>query len=151
MKKLALIIIIFLGGYVGYNQYISSSTSNFGDVETSLQSISNNDKAFDSAFKNHASNLQLEGSGTVIKLLRDDTKGSQHQKFIVTLKSGQSLVIAHNIYLAPRVNSLREGDQVNFYGVYEWNAKGGVVHWTHRDPSGSHVAGWIEYNGEKYQ
>lgn len=151
MKKLILVIVLFLCGYVGYNQYLPSSSSIFSDSETSLRAKSNNDEAFDSAFKNHASNLQLEGSGRVIKVLPDDTKGSLHQKFLVKLNSGQKLLIAHNIDLAPRVNSLSQGDQINFYGEYEWNAKGGVVHWTHRDPSGSHIAGWLEHNGKKYQ
>ena len=31
------------------------------------------------------------------------------------------------------------------------NARGGVVHWTHRDPSGNHPAGWLKRNGETFQ
>ena len=45
------------------------------------------------------------------------------------------------------VDSLKEGDSVAFNGEYEWNAKGGVIHWTHRDPQGSHVAGWLKHKG----
>ncbi|MGZ4955632.1 MAG: DUF3465 domain-containing protein [Methylobacter sp.] len=52
---------------------------------------------------------------------------------------------------APRINSLREGDSIQFYGEYEWNNKGGVVHWTHRDPNGSHQAGWLQHQGKRYQ
>jgi hypothetical protein len=32
-----------------------------------------------------------------------------------------------------------------------WNEKGGVVHWTHRDPGGRHMAGWLAHNGKTYQ
>ncbi len=105
----------------------------------------------ESAFENHASNVQVEGQGKVAKILPDDNNGSRHQRFIVHLSSGQSILIAHNIDLAPRVSSLREGDVVSFGGEYEWNPKGGVIHWTHRDPGGRHPAGWIKYNGQTFQ
>ena len=105
----------------------------------------------ENAFKNHASNVQVEGQGKVVKILPDDNNGSRHQLFIVRLSSGQTLLIAHNIDLAPRVFSLRKGKVVSFAGEYEWNPKGGVIHWTHRDPEGRHPAGWIKYNGQIFQ
>ena len=104
-----------------------------------------------SAYENHQSNVQVKGSGTVIRILKDDNKGSRHQKFILQLSSGQTILIAHNIDLAPRINSISNGDEIQFYGEYEWNNKGGVVHWTHRDPNGYHVGGWLKHNGSTYQ
>ncbi|MCK5664415.1 MAG: DUF3465 domain-containing protein, partial [Thiotrichaceae bacterium] len=77
------------------------------------------------AYKNQQSDVQVDGKGFVIRILSDDTQGSQHQRFILKLSSGQTLLIAHNIDLAPRINSLLEGDVVEFYGEYEWNSKGG--------------------------
>lgn len=109
------------------------------------------DKALASAFDERKSGVQTEGSGIVIKILADDNDGSRHQRFILRLQSGQTLIIAHNIDLAPRLSSLREGDAVAFNGEYEWNSKGGVIHWTHRDPNGQHVAGWLKHNGQTYQ
>ena len=103
------------------------------------------------AFENQQSNLQIQGNGIVSKILPDDTKGSQHQRFILRLTNGQTLLIAHNIDLAPRIDNLNVGDTVAFYGEYEWNSKGGVIHWTHRDPSGRHEAGWLKHNGQLYQ
>ncbi|GGY85789.1 hypothetical protein GCM10011613_33430 [Cellvibrio zantedeschiae] len=103
------------------------------------------------AFMQHQSNVQVRAQGKVIKILFDDTKGSRHQRFIVRTEAGFTILIAHNIDLAPRINSLAEGDNVSFCGEYEWNEKGGVVHWTHRDPRGHHIAGWIKHKGVNYQ
>jgi hypothetical protein len=103
------------------------------------------------AFANRTSNIQVEGKGTVIKLLPDDQDGSRHQRFIVKLASGQTLLITHNIDIAPRISGLEVGDTVKFNGEYIWNAKGGLIHWTHHDPQGRHVSGWVIHNGKTYK
>jgi len=107
--------------------------------------------ALENAFAYRLGNQQLEGQGTVVKLLADDNNGSRHQRFIVRLDSGRTLLVSHNIDLAPRLDALRAGDAVAFYGEYEWNPKGGVIHWTHHDPQGRHAAGWIRHGGRTYQ
>jgi hypothetical protein len=94
---------------------------------------------------------QVRGSGTVVRILADDDNGSRHQRFIIQIQSGRTLLIAHNIDLAPRVAGIRKGDTVEFNGEFEPNPQGGVIHWTHLDPQGSHVAGWLKYNGRMYQ
>ncbi len=94
---------------------------------------------------------QMCDSGKVTKLLSDDNTGSRHQRFILKVSSGQTLLIAHNIDLAPKIYSLKKDSFIKFCGEYESNAKGGVVHWTHRDPNKRHVGGWLEYNGQKYE
>ncbi|MCG6872592.1 MAG: DUF3465 domain-containing protein [Gammaproteobacteria bacterium] len=109
------------------------------------------DQAIATAFENQVGDLQVEGSGTVERILADDNRGSRHQRFILRLQTGQSILVAHNIDLAPRVAGLRKGDTVSFFGEYEWNPKGGTIHWTHRDPRGRHVAGWLRHNGKTYQ
>ena len=109
------------------------------------------DSVLEDAYNNGKSDLQVRGQGTVIKILSDDLDGSRHQRFILKLDSGQTLLISHNIDLAPRVDRLRAGDSVEFFGEYEWNPKGGVVHWTHHDPNGRHVAGWLKHQGRMYQ
>lgn len=102
------------------------------------------------AYREGISNLQVNGTGTVTRLLPDDNEGSRHQKFILKLATGHTLLISHNIDLAPRINGLRTGDTVEFNGEYEWNSKGGVVHWTHRDPSRRHIDGWLRHRGHTY-
>ncbi len=112
------------------------------------------------AFKGKKSNVFVEGSGVVKKLLADDNKGSRHQKFLVTISAEQTLLFAHNIDLAPRLDALAVGDVVTFRGEYVYNPKGGVMHWTHHDPSGRQemnspqgekLGGWIMHNGQKYE
>ena len=103
------------------------------------------------AFEQHQSNVQVEGQGVVTKLLRDDNDGSRHQRFILLVAHGQTVLVAHNIDLAPRIDTLREGDVVRFYGEYEWNDKGGVLHWTHHDPQRRHAGGWLEHAGRRYE
>ena len=94
---------------------------------------------------------QVRGSGIVVSVLADDNQGSRHQRFILELSSGQTLLVSHNIDLAPRIDSLRAGDTVEFFGEYEWNDRGGVIHWTHRDPAGRHPDGWLQHEGATYQ
>lgn len=110
-----------------------------------------NDQQLKQAYQNHQSDLQIQGSGTVSRVLPDDNKGSRHQKFILRLDSRQTLLVAHNIDLAPRIPNLKVGDVVQFYGEYEWNDKGGVIHWTHRDPGNRHAHGWLKHQGKIYE
>jgi hypothetical protein len=107
--------------------------------------------ALATAYREHQSRAEVCGRGVVARLLKDDTQGSRHQRFIVRMPPGQTLLIAYNYDLAPRIEGLRAGETVEFEGEYEWNPQGGVVHWTHRDPSGHHTPGWIRYDGRQYQ
>ena len=96
------------------------------------------------------SDVQVEDSGKVIKILPDDHYGSRHQKFLVKMSTGQTLLFAHNIDLAQRIADIQIGDTITFRGEYVYNPKGGIVHRTHRDPQGSHFGGWIKHNGNIY-
>lgn len=105
-------------------------------------------RIIENAFKNKLSNVQVEGVGKVVAILPDDNEGSRHQKFILELESGQTILVAHNIDLASRLEHLSKGDMVQFFGEYEYSAKGGVVHWTHHDPRKKHPDGWLKHNGK---
>lgn len=143
VKKLLPVIALFLVAYVGVGQLDRWN----GPAAPAAQS----DKVLTDAFDDRRSDVQIEGQGVVVRILPDDNDGSRHQRFILRLDSGQTVLIAHNIDLAPRLPSIREGDTVAFKGEYEWNPKGGVIHWTHRDPSGRHMAGWLKHKGRAYQ
>ena len=111
----------------------------------------NSDQILQNAFQQKISNLQVENQGIIIKILKDDLEGSRHQRFIIKLNSGQTVLIAHNIDLAPRVNNLKIGETIHFFGEYEWNKLGGVIHWTHKAPQGDHIDGWLKYKDKLYQ
>lgn len=101
-------------------------------------------------FAGRRSGEMVEVEGAVQAVLADDVEGSRHQRFILTLAGGATLLVAHNIDLAPRV-PLRRGDAVRVRGEHQWNERGGVVHWTHRDPAAHHPGGWVQHSGRTYR
>jgi hypothetical protein len=143
MKKVLLSIIC--AAIIIATQYVQTTQTATGQTH----STANTDLA--NAFINQQSNIQIQGTGTVIKILDDDIQGSKHQRFIVDVGNNQTLLIAHNIDLAPRIPRLKSGDTVEFYGEYEWNKKGGVLHWTHHDPGKRHTDGWLKHMEKTYQ
>ena len=104
----------------------------------------------DKLFAERRSDVIVVVSGEVDRVLIDDNQGSRHQRFILELASGHTVLVAHNIDIAPRV-PLGRGDRLEVKGEYEWNERGGVLHWTHHDPRGRHEGGWIKYQGETYE
>ena len=87
--------------------------------------------------------------GKVVKLLKDDREGSPHQRFLVNIAPDITLLVAHNIELAPRIPT-QEGDTITISGEYVWNNRGGVLHWTHHNPKGRR-GGWVEVNGKRFE
>src|SRR2546423_104197 len=73
-----------------------------------------------------------------------------HEQFIIRLSSQNLTVeIEHNISVGARA-PIAEGDRVIVHGEYVWNSKGGLIHFTHHDPQGTHEGGYIEDNGRTY-
>lgn len=120
---------------------------------------SNNDAGFrqsstaqvSEAHRNKRSGVVVELEAEVIKVLPDDNKGSRHQRFLLRISGDHTVLVSHNIDLAPRVKGLSRGDSVSIRGQYEWNDLGGVVHWTHHDPGGRRPGGWIRHRGNEYR
>lgn len=104
-----------------------------------VAAVSYDNAAIEQAYQAKKSDVQVAGHGVVVKLLKDDSKGSMHQKFLVKVNEQQTLLFAHNIDLAPRV-PVQPGDEISFYGEYVYNPKGGIIHWTHQAPRGDHAA-----------
>jgi hypothetical protein len=109
------------------------------------------DTQVEKAYHDKQNNVQVQGVGKVSKILSDDNNGIRHQKFLLKLPSKLTLLVAHNIDLSKKIDNLKEGDDVEFYGEYEWNNKGGIVHWTHHDPSKKHKDGWLKHKNVVYK
>jgi hypothetical protein len=94
--------------------------------------------------------MVLLESAEIVKLLPDDTDEPRHQRLLLKLETGGTVLVAHNIDLAHRIPA-EEGDSITVYGQYEWNDRGGVLHWTHHAPRNNREGGWIEFDGKRYQ
>lgn len=105
-------------------------------------------------FEQHRSDVMVQATGRVEKILRDDdydADGSgRHQRLLVELdgRGKHTILIAHNLKFG-RV-PVREGDRLTFRGEYKWNDLGGTIHWTHHDPKQWREGGWIEHEGKRY-
>ncbi len=103
------------------------------------------------AFLSKQNGVAVQAHGIVGQLLNDDSEPPRHQRFIVRLPSGQTLLVVHNIDIAPRIDDLKSSVPIYFRGEYIFSEKGGTIHKTHHDPLKRMPGGWIEFNGKKYE
>jgi hypothetical protein len=103
------------------------------------------------AFQNeHRMNTEVTGKVRVYKLLREDDEGLKHERFLVMLSDGTTVLVAHSLDKAPPVPVSPE-DDIIIHGEYVWNQKGGVIHWTHHSDTPRHEGGWIDFKGKRYE
>lgn len=154
-KSASSIVMLLLLLAVAWQQQWLPTTQSSSDAEQSVpqavESGAYDNAAIMQAFRDQRSNVQVLGQGIVQRVLPPDNDGNPHQRFIVRIAPDHTVLLAHNLTLAEEIKNLRRGEQVSFYGEYEWNDRGGVIHWTHNDPQGRHADGWIEYRGRRYQ
>lgn len=154
LRNIAGVVLAIAAVLFGYSNVRDGDSSNPQPAATSAAATATDHSAAAArllqAFEAKQSDLWIEAGGTVQRVLSDDNEGSRHQRFIVRLPNDHTILIAHNIDLAQRV-PLKMGDPVSFYGEYEWNDRGGVVHWTHHDPRNRREGGWIEHKGTTYR
>lgn len=131
----------------GENHKVTNETKT---VKTWNHKRSNDNAKIAQLFKQKKSDTWVTAYGKVGKVLPDDNKGSRHQRFLLDIGQQKWLLVAHNIDLAPYV-PLKKGDQLIVHGEYEYNDKGGVIHWTHHDPRGYKDGGYIELNNKRYE
>jgi len=150
-KLIAGLVALAISAYLGLDQMpFAPPASGIPDVGQA-DSQSTAGQRIAAAYRAKANDVDVSGTGTVTRVLADDNDGSRHQRFILDVKAERTVLIAHNIDLAPRLEGLKVGDNVEFKGVYEWNDRGGVVHWTHHDPQKRRDGGWLKHRGRTYQ
>ncbi|TZF85112.1 DUF3465 domain-containing protein [Cognatilysobacter lacus] len=142
-------LVLLLPSLVACQQPASSSATATGAGVGAAQVSAPRDTITE-AVRMHAHAAEVEGSGTVVRVLPDDANGSPHQRFLLALGGG-TVLVAHNVELAPRLDGLAVGDTVGFRGEYVWTPKGGTLHWTHHDPHGDHPGGWLRWRGRTYE
>jgi hypothetical protein len=145
---LFLVIAIAVGvSYSRHRQAPAAPTPATASADATGRAGTGADDSLARAIASRAQDVPVTGRGEVVRLLPDDREGNPHQRILVRVAGGGTVLIAHNLELAPRVSPLAVGDQLEFAGDYVWNEKGGVVHWTHPDPHGQHRAGWVRRLG----
>ena len=113
-----------------------------------------NDAAY-AAWRDGRSHVEVTLGGSVARILgtRVGPSGA-HEGFLLHLAGaegrGLTVRVETNVDLTGPV-PLREGEAVEVRGEYVFDPRGGLVHYTHRDPRGHHLAGYVLADGKLYQ
>jgi hypothetical protein len=111
-----------------------------------------NDAAVCAAYSGGRSGVEVVADGSVTRVLGiEQGRISPHEGFLFRLASGCSVVVRveANTDFTGAI-PLTAGEHVVVKGEYEYYPRGGVIHWTHRDPRGRHDNGYIEAGGRSY-
>jgi hypothetical protein len=103
----------------------------------------------------HRGGQEVTVEGTVAKVLPpSSTSTGEHERFLLDVHTGsgdeQLILIAHNTDIAPEA-PVSADDDVIVRGVLEIDQGGPVIHWTHHDPAGRHLNGFIKAHGQTYE
>ncbi len=76
---------------------------------------------------------------------------SPHEGFLMRVRARCDLTVRveSNVFFTGRFPIAR-GERVQVKGEYEYYPRGGVIHWTHRDPRLRHQGGYVEVGGHWY-
>ncbi len=107
------------------------------------------------AWRSGRSHVEVTVGGVVARMLgtRVGRSGS-HEGFLLHLSGadgrGLTVRVEDNVDLTGPI-PLREGEPIEVRGEYIFDSRGGIVHYTHRDPRGHHLSGYVLADGKFYQ
>ncbi len=127
-----------------------SITAAFARDNGVREQVVQGDAALVSAIRDQRNKYFLEADGLkVIGLLKDDTQGLPHQKFMVQTSAGNKVLCVYNLDKGQRI-PLKIGDTVNLGGEFKWTDQGALMHWLHEDDSNKRPDGYVELAGRRY-
>ncbi|MDQ2908907.1 MAG: DUF3465 domain-containing protein [Candidatus Eremiobacteraeota bacterium] len=107
------------------------------------------------AWRGGNSHLEVTASGTVSRILGTRLgRSGEHEGFLLHLSGaagrGLTVRVEDNVDLTGPI-PLSPGDGATVRGEYIYDPRGGLIHYTHRDPRGRHDAGYVQVGGRLYQ
>jgi len=108
-----------------------------------------------SAWAQHRSRVEVTASGSVARVLGSRRGPSGvHEGFLLHLRGaagrGLTVRVEDNEDLTGPI-PLQTGSDVEVRGEYIYDPRGGIIHYTHRDPRFRHPAGYVRVDGKVYQ
>jgi len=106
------------------------------------------------AWRAGRSYVEVTASGSVARVLgtRSGPSGP-HEGFLLHLRGsdghGLTVRVEDNVDLTGQI-PIREGDDVVVRGEYIYDRRGGIIHYTHRDPRGRHPGGYVKVGDRLY-
>jgi len=99
------------------------------------------------AWSGHQSRVEVTASGSVARVLGTHSGPSgRHEGFLLHLTGaaghGLTVRVETNVDITGPV-PLSAGDGVEVRGEYVYDARGGLIHYTHHDPRGRHPGGFV--------
>lgn len=105
------------------------------------------------AYAGHLTDGEVIANGVVREVLgmRRGPNGD-HEGFLLQLDGDCDLLlrVETNTDITGQI-PISGGQRVTVKGVYVFNAMGGLIHWTHHDPAGRHVNGYVKIGDRLYQ
>lgn len=104
-------------------------------------------------YASQGSRQEVLARGTIAGMLGEaQGRSGVHEGYMVQLDGRCDLLvrIETNVGITGPI-PLHRGEPVIIKGEYEYTATGGVIHWTHHDPSGRHVNGYVQAAGKFYR
>ncbi len=107
------------------------------------------------AWRDGRSRVEVTASGSVVRLLGTRIgRSGAHEGFLVHLSGagarGLTVRVEDNVDLTGPI-PLAPGDAVTVRGEYIYDPRGGLIHYTHRDPRGRHPDGFVRVRDRVYR